>query len=202
MFDLSSSKVLTSEFIDGKPIDCYKDDSKELRNKLGENCLKLCIRELFEFKFVQTDPNWSNFYYDPHFGSCRSFSDEFVDIYIKIIYAATISDRKMIEEYSKILGFLTGQEQECMTKAHVDAVMILGEPFKTEGPYDFSGQTITKRIGKLVPTMLQNRLKPPPQDTYSLHRKMSGVFLICSKLNAQVNCRTIFLEAYDKYNKK
>ena len=26
--------------------------------------LKLCLRELFEFKFMQTDPNWSNFFYD------------------------------------------------------------------------------------------------------------------------------------------
>lgn len=25
----------------------------------------LCLRELFEFRFMQTDPNWSNFFYDP-----------------------------------------------------------------------------------------------------------------------------------------
>jgi len=26
--------------------------------------MSLCLRELCEFKFMQTDPNWSNFYYN------------------------------------------------------------------------------------------------------------------------------------------
>lgn len=29
------------------------------------NILMLCLRELFEFRYMQTDPNWSNFFYDP-----------------------------------------------------------------------------------------------------------------------------------------
>lgn len=29
------------------------------------NILILCLRELFEFRYMQTDPNWSNFFYDP-----------------------------------------------------------------------------------------------------------------------------------------
>ena len=27
--------------------------------------LRLCLKELFEFRFMQTDPNWSNFFYNP-----------------------------------------------------------------------------------------------------------------------------------------
>lgn len=26
--------------------------------------LQLCLREVFEFRFMQTDPNWSNFFYN------------------------------------------------------------------------------------------------------------------------------------------
>lgn len=26
--------------------------------------LQLCLRELFEFRFMQTDPNWANFFYN------------------------------------------------------------------------------------------------------------------------------------------
>lgn len=33
--------------------------------QICQNILLLCLRELFEFRYMQTDPNWSNFFYDP-----------------------------------------------------------------------------------------------------------------------------------------
>lgn len=33
--------------------------------QICEQILMLCLRELFEFRYMQTDPNWSNFYFDP-----------------------------------------------------------------------------------------------------------------------------------------
>lgn len=35
------------------------------RPQICHHILVLCLRELFEFHFMQTDPNWSNFFYDP-----------------------------------------------------------------------------------------------------------------------------------------
>ena len=32
--------------------------------QVGTYLLRLVLRELFEFKFMQTDPNWSNFFYN------------------------------------------------------------------------------------------------------------------------------------------
>jgi predicted unusual protein kinase regulating ubiquinone biosynthesis (AarF/ABC1/UbiB family) len=34
------------------------------RNNLCFLVLQLCLKELFEFAYMQTDPNWANFFYN------------------------------------------------------------------------------------------------------------------------------------------
>jgi aarF domain-containing kinase len=40
--------------------------------------------------------------------------------------------------------------------------------------------------------MLQRRLTPPPRETYSLNRKLSGAFLLAGRLGAKVDCRRVW----------
>lgn len=89
-----------------------------------------------------------------------------------------------------------------MEDAHVDAVMILGEVFRQGDTYDFANQDMTVRIQNLAQTMLAHRLCPPPEEVYSLHRKLSGVFLLCTKLKVCIPCRDKFIRLYDEYNQQ
>lgn len=86
-----------------------------------------------------------------------------------------------------------------MLDAHVQAAFIVGLPFSKPGGYDFRANNITQSVSNLGATMLRHRLTPPPDEAYSLHRKLSGAFLACIKLGAVVPCREILYEVYRDY---
>ncbi|CAG5136898.1 unnamed protein product, partial [Candidula unifasciata] len=204
--ELSGKGVLTTEFIEGVPVDQCVNMDQETRNKIAAALLKLCLTELFVWRFMQTDPNWANFFYNPatdklillDFGASREFSKTFVQKYIRVIKAAADRDRQKVLLGSRELGFLTGYETKVMEEAHCDAVEILGEAFSDE-VFDFSKQNTTARIQNLIPVMMRHRLTPPPEETYSLHRKMSGSFLLCTKLQAKVDCKTMFEAIWNNF---
>lgn len=206
--ELSTAQVFTSELIEGVPVDKCQDFDMKTRVRICQLVLQLCLRELFEFMYMQTDPNWSNFFYNLEknqlilldFGASRAYSKNFIDQYIHVIKAAADSDRAKVLELSRNMGFLTGYESKIMEEAHVNAVMILGEMFsENAGEFDFGAQDTTKRIQQLVPTIVTHRLCPPPEEIYSLHRKLSGVFLLASKLKVKMSCRDLFMNIYKKY---
>ena len=62
--DLSTHRVITTEFVSGVPVDKLFDADEAVRNRVAELILRITTRELFEYRFMQTDPNFSNFLYD------------------------------------------------------------------------------------------------------------------------------------------
>jgi aarF domain-containing kinase len=206
--DLSSSRVLTSELVPGLSIDKAMALPQGVRNAIARTMLIMTIRELFEWRFIQSDPNFGNFLYDDpsrtinviDFGAARSYNKPFVDGYMRLVWAAANRDRDTILQVSKDLHFLTGDETAEMMTAHVDAGLIVGEPFLTSGPFDFSNSKLTSRIGQYGETFMKYRLTPPPTEAYSLHRKLAGAFLLCIKLRANIPCRDILEDTFKNYN--
>ena len=206
--EASGPQVLTMDFMEGTAVTRIETFTQQQRDWIGTQILRLCLREITEFHFMQTDPNWTNFLYNEDtgrlelldFGASREYPAQFVELYVRLLEAASRSDRAGVKALSEELGYLTGLESRAMLDAHIGSVLTLAEPFTESAPevYDFEDQTITERVKGFIPVMLKERLAPPPEETYSLHRKLSGAFLLCARLGSRVACRELFRESLKK----
>lgn len=210
--EASGAGVLTAEFMTGTAVTKMKELTQSDRDWVGSQILRLCLRELMEWRFMQTDPNWTNFLYNREsqklelldFGASRDFPDKFVEPYVSLLIAASKNDRESCIDFSIELGYLTGHESKDMLKAHIDSILTLAEPFVESAPevYDFEDQTITDRVRANIGLMLKERMAPPPEETYSLHRKLSGAFLLCARLRSRVKARDMFARAVEVWGRR
>ncbi|KAM5441047.1 hypothetical protein MferCBS31731_003832 [Microsporum ferrugineum] len=204
----SGKQVLTMERLDGIAVTRIQSFTQSQRDWIGSQIMRLCLREIGEFRYMQTDPNWTNFLYNSttnrlellDFGASRAYPAAFISLYVRLLAAASRNEREKCRELSQELGYLTGFESEAMVNAHVSSIITIAEPFMKSSPevYDFNDQTITDRVRDFIPLMLRERLSPPPEETYSLHRKLSGAFLLCARLGSRVRCREMFEEMLEK----
>ncbi|KAH9578008.1 UbiB domain [Trypanosoma melophagium] len=207
---LSTDGVLVTQLVSGVPIDklATVPDMQELKNHIAEHMLMLTLSELFQWRFMQTDPNYSNFLFDAKtnkislldFGAAREYSAEFVQDYLDVVAAAARQDRETIISKSMKLGFLTGNEMKEMLDAHVASVILLGKSFRhRDKTFDFAAEELPSQIQSYIPTMIKLRLRPPPTPVYSLHRRLSGTILLATKLKATINSGEIFWNIYDNW---
>ncbi|KAI0310775.1 ABC1-domain-containing protein [Amylostereum chailletii] len=208
VWDGSTERVLVMEYLDGVSVggDTVGHLSQADKDDIASLTIELCLKELFAFRAMQTDPNFTNFLWDPNarrlelvdFGATRTYPVAFMDDWLRLLRAAAEGDVDGSREASLRLGYLTGEENEVMLDAHLTSMALLATPFRgdTLQPFAFGPGTrwteITKEIRAQIPVMLQHRLTPPPRETYSLNRKLSGAFLLASRLDARVDCRRLW----------
>lgn len=65
--DLTTARILAMDFIDGEALDSLAADAvpQATRDAVGTLLERLMFRELFEFRLMQTDPNFANYLWRP-----------------------------------------------------------------------------------------------------------------------------------------
>lgn len=197
--DLTTPHILAMDFVRGIPLDQISDFPQALRNRIGTDLYRLFFRELFEFRFVQTDPNFGNFYLLPDseqialldFGAAREVPERLSGLYARLFQASIGRDRPGLARVLAEIGFLQHGEREDRVEGLVDFFLIACEPFRHRGAYDFGNSDLPPRVRAAGVEVMVRRglLRPPPPDTIFLHRKLAGTFLHCARLGARLDVR-------------
>jgi predicted unusual protein kinase regulating ubiquinone biosynthesis (AarF/ABC1/UbiB family) len=199
---LTTRHILAMDWIEGEPLEGLASEAvpQPRRNAVARTLHDLMFRELFEFRFVQTDPNMANYLYLPatqqvallDLGSVGEYPAEFVDGYRRICRGVLADDEAAIREAAYDLGYAHPDDPEPMARNAIEILRLVCEPFAHRGIYDFAASRLIARArDRGVEAAFGHGLRSPPPATMFLHRKLIGTFLICARLHARINVHAL-----------
>ncbi|MGY5510948.1 ABC1 kinase family protein [Vibrio antiquarius] len=192
-----SDSVLAMEFIDGVPIEHIEHYDQSTRDFVMHSLLELLFRELFEFKMVQTDPNFANYLYIEStrqiglldFGATREYSERFSTGYRQAFASVMNNDEQGLNDALEQIGFFSQTILPDQRQAILDLVKMACEPMLVDEPYDFKASGLAQKLRQAgtILSMEQEYWHTPPADALFLHRKIGGMYLLAARIGAKVN---------------
>lgn len=208
--------VLALEYIEGYSVadPDIAHLSQERRNALAKGMLELFFYELYDWGFLQTDPNFGNYLlrlddrrkkygHDElvllDFGSVLDCTEDFLFHLRQVIAAGLEQDVPKLVEGLTGLGCLQEDASEEGQQMFADFCMHLLEPLRPpqnippeylneEGDYCWAQSRLMRRAGKQAAQSAASRhFTTPSRDFAFIARKLSGVFNFIAVLEAQFN---------------
>jgi predicted unusual protein kinase regulating ubiquinone biosynthesis (AarF/ABC1/UbiB family) len=201
--DLTTRRVLAMDFAHGLPIEDLAGAGvpQARRDAVGRALQRLMFREIFEFRFVQTDPNFANYLVEPEgerlllldFGATREYDAAFVGHYADLCRGVIAGDRRAVLEAAVAIGYLRHDDPADRLQAAVDLMFLVCEPLRHRGLYDFAHSTLAARArdAGFDLAFRQGFLRAPPAETVFLHRKLVGTFLLSARIRARVDVHAL-----------
>ena len=199
--DYTTRRILAMDYMTGEPLDVVEREElpQRRRDRIGTLFYHLLFRELFEFRVMQSDPNFANYLLQREsgdlvlldFGSTVIFTAEFTRRYARICRAMLDEDRPAMRRIAEEIGYLQPDCSDDHADQVLDLILMVCEPLRHPGGYDFGGSDLIRRARDAGMDLVfrSGEFHAPPPETIFLHRKLVGSFLLCARLRARVQVR-------------
>jgi predicted unusual protein kinase regulating ubiquinone biosynthesis (AarF/ABC1/UbiB family) len=204
-WDFTTPRVMAMDFVDGVPLEsmALEGVAQKQRDRLGALLEHLMFRELFEFRVMQTDPNFANYLFQPasgqlvllDFGATQVLSPTLVEKFRRITRAVIAKDRAAVAREAAAIGYLGRDAPRSHVEAAVDMILLVCEPLHHRGRYDFGASDLPARARDFGFDLAfkQGLMKAPPPETMFLHRKLAGMYLLVARLGSRIDVRSLIL---------
>ncbi|MFN5244046.1 MAG: ABC1 kinase family protein [Novosphingobium sp.] len=203
--ELSGERVLVMDFIPGAPIDTLEGADQATRDAAMGALLGLVLRELFEFGFMQTDPNFANYRWQADtgrvvlldFGAARPVPEATTAAYRRLMHAGLAEDPAALKDALLEVGFVSPVTLERHAPAFDAMIAVLIQHLGRPGLFEFADRSFVAEVRRSVETVAADRAAwhIPPAETLFVQRKVSGTALLAVRMAARLPLRDMVAEA-------
>ncbi|MFN9580136.1 MAG: ABC1 kinase family protein, partial [Novosphingobium sp.] len=203
--ELSGERVLVMDFIPGAPIDTLEGADQATRDAAMGALLGLVLRELFEFGFMQTDPNFANYRWQADtgrvvlldFGAARPVPEATTAAYRRLMHAGLAEDPAALKDALLEVGFVSPVTLERHAPAFDAMIAVLIQHLGRPGLFEFADRSFVAEVRRSVETVAADRAAwhIPPAETLFVQRKVSGTALLAVRRAARLPLRDMVAEA-------
>ena len=202
--ELTTDQTITMSFLEGQELSSLVNFNQLKKDKISLSLIELLFNEVFNFKFVQTDPNLANFLVSKDdnsisvldFGACCRVSDETYKLYKGLLKVSLTLDVEKVKLFLKENNFVPRDASAEGTKFIDKIVATATEEITRHEVFDFQKSKIFELITEenlnlyleLIPSSVLG------SDFIFIQRKILGLILFFRVIGARVPLLKILIK--------
>jgi aarF domain-containing kinase len=202
--DFCTAHILATDWVAGEAVDRVVGNgtSPYNRDRIAAALCRLAVREFFEMRLVQTDPNFGNYLFDAtsgriallDFGATEEVTPKRVAQLRELARALKTGDLPRLWAAALHAGFIAADDAPAQTQGVLELMQMAGEPLRHVGVYDFAASDLFARGFERGQAQFfgAGYARTPPPDLIFLQRKFVGTFMLCARLQARVDLGEVF----------
>jgi predicted unusual protein kinase regulating ubiquinone biosynthesis (AarF/ABC1/UbiB family) len=209
LHELSTGRLLTMGWLDGRPLLEFKDAPLEERNRIAYNMFRAWYVPFYDYAVIHGDPHLGNYTARPDlsinlldFGCIRVFRPSLVQGVIDLYRALETGDRDLAVRAYETWGFEDLRPEVIETlnlwAAFVYAPLLEDRPRLIE-------ETNSGNEGRRVVFTVQRRLREiggvtPPREFVLMDRAAIGLGSVFMHLHAEINWHRLFMDLIEGFD--